>query len=208
MIPKRAKNAPTVIFDLGGVVFEWNPRKILELYYSDATLRTEMMHALFQHPDWLEMDRGTLLESEAIERLKIRIDRPHNELVGLFNAIRCSLLPKQDTVELINRLSQRNIPLYCLSNMPISTFAYLQQQHTIFKIFEGIVISGEVKMMKPENQIFEYLLKQYGLSVNQTIFIDDHQPNIDAANVLGFKTILFQDAAQCEVELEILLESM
>lgn len=208
MITKKITTIPNVIFDLGGVVFEWNPKKILENYYDDESLRTAMMKALFHHPDWLEMDRGTLIEPVAIERLKKRIDRPYTELTDLFNTIRRSLIVKKDTVALIDSLSHQDIPLYCLSNMSISTFDYLQQQHSFFKVFKGIVISAEIKMVKPENQIFQYLLNRYGLSANQTIFIDDHQPNIYAAQELGIQTILFKDAIQCESELDILFENM
>jgi putative hydrolase of the HAD superfamily len=59
--------------------------------------------------------------------------------------------------------------------------------------------------MKPEREIFDYLLGQYGLSAAHTVFIDDHLPNIEAARALGLHTVLFRDARQCEIELEHLL---
>jgi putative hydrolase of the HAD superfamily len=194
-----------VIFDLGGVVLEWNPDAILEGYYTDPEERATMKAALFKHPDWLQMDRGTLTESEALARLQQRTGRPVAELSGLFDAVRSSLRPKAETVALLESLARRDVPLYCLSNMPASTFAYLREQHAFWYVFKGIVISGEIKMAKPEREIFEYLLHRYALAAAETVFVDDHAPNIQAAQSLGLHTVWFRDAAQCALELERLL---
>jgi FMN phosphatase YigB (HAD superfamily) len=194
-----------VIFDLGGVVLEWNPDAILEGYYTDPQERATMKAALFKHPDWLQMDRGTLTESEALARLQQRTGRPVAELSGLFDAVRSYLRPKADTVALLKSLARRDVPLYCLSNMPASTFAYLRGQHEFWDAFRGIVISGEIKMAKPEREIFEYLLRRYALAAAETVFVDDHAPNIQAAQTLGLHTVWFRDARQCALELERLL---
>jgi putative hydrolase of the HAD superfamily len=194
-----------VIFDLGGVVLEWNPDAILEGYYTDPQERAAMKTALFKHPDWLQMDRGTLTESEALARLQQRTGRPVAELSGLFDAVRGSLRPKADTLALLKSLARRDVPLYCLSNMPASTFAYLREQHAFWNVFKGIVISGEIKMAKPEREIFEYLLRRYALAAADTVFVDDHAPNIEAAQKVGLHTVWFRDAAQCALELEQLL---
>jgi putative hydrolase of the HAD superfamily len=194
-----------VIFDLGGVVLEWNPDAILEGYYTDPQERAAMKTALFKHPDWLQMDRGTLTESEALARLQQRTGRPVAELSGLFDAVRGSLRPKADTLALLKSLARRDVPLYCLSNMPASTFAYLREQHAFWNVFKGIVISGEIKMAKPEREIFEYLLRRYALAAADTVFVDDHAPNIEAAEKVGLHTVWFRDARQCALELEQLL---
>ena len=127
-----------VIFDLGGVVLDWNPDAILEGYYSDPSARAAMKSALFKHPDWLQLDRGTLSESEVLERLQQRTGSPAQELRRLFEAIRSSLKPKADTVALLKSLAQRQVPLYCLSNMAASTFAYLREQHAFWDAFRAL----------------------------------------------------------------------
>jgi len=194
-----------VIFDLGGVVLDWNPDRILESYYADPESRAVMKTELFLHADWIQMDRGMVTEPEALARLQRRTNRPERELAGLFDAIRGSLEPKADTVALLQNLVRRQVPLYCLSNMAASTFAYLRERHAFWDAFQGIVISGEVKMMKPEREIFEYLLGRYGLSPEETVFVDDSAPNIEAAQAIGLSTIWFRDARRCEIELEQLL---
>jgi FMN phosphatase YigB (HAD superfamily) len=91
------------------------------------------------------------------------------------------------------------------ANMPASTFAYLRERHAFWPTFRGIAISGEIKMMKPEREIFEYLLDRFDLAPAETVLVDDHQPNIEAAQAIGLHTVLFRDARQCELELEPLL---
>jgi putative hydrolase of the HAD superfamily len=151
------------------------------------------------------MDRGALTEAEAIAGINSRINRPKAELTGLFEAVRNSLRPKADTVDLLERLASRGVPLYCLSNMPASTFSHLRERYAFWSAFRGIVISGEIKMMKPEREIFDYLLRQYELAPGDTVFVDDHQPNIAAAQALGLHTVLFSDAQQCEQDLDRIL---
>ena len=196
-----------VIFDLGGVVIEWNPDRILEGYYADPQIRAIMKTALFQHPDWVELDRGTLKEADLLMRLGDRTGRPAAELAGLFDAIRASLHTKPDTVALLEKLAARGVPLYCLSNISSDFFAYLSERHTFWGAFSGIVISGDLQMMKPEREIFEFLLQRYGLVAAQTVFIDDNAPNVAAARDVGIHGVWFKNARQCELELEELLAS-
>src|ERR1700730_6019999 len=151
------------------------------------------------------MDGGVFTGTEVIARLEERTGRPRSELKGLLDAVRHSLLPKPDTVALIERLTQRHVPLYCLSNMPASTFSYLRERHAFWSAFRGIVISGQIQMLKPDREIFEYLLNRYDLTPADTVFIDDLQSNIQAAQDLGMHTVWFRDARQCEADLMPLL---
>jgi putative hydrolase of the HAD superfamily len=192
----------SVIFDLGGVLIEWNPDRILAGYYADPEMRTIVKTALFLHPDWLQLDRGTLNEADLLARAAGRTGRPAAELSGLFDAMRESLHAKPETVSLLEKLSARNVPLYCLSNMSSDIFAYLRERHSFWGVFRGIVISGDIQMMKPEHAIFEFLLQRYGLVAAQTAFVDDNAPNIEAARELGIHPVWFKSARQCELELE------
>jgi putative hydrolase of the HAD superfamily len=196
-----------VIFDLGGVVLEWNPDRILASYYADPEMRAIMKAALFLHPDWLQLDRGTLNEADLAVRGAARTGRPAAELSGLLEAVRESLHAKADTVALLEKLFARGVPLYCLSNMSSDIFAYLRERHSFWGVFRGIVVSGDIKMMKPEREIFEFLLQRYDLAAAQTVFVDDNAPNIEAARGLGIHAVWFKDARQCELELEDLLAS-
>jgi len=197
----------SVIFDVGGVLLDWNPGRVLEGYYADATERAAMQEVIFHHADWVEFDRGALSESALLERVGARAGRPVPELASLFEAIRGSLQPKADSIALLVSLGARRVPLYCLSNMPAESFAYLGKRFDFWRHFHGIVISGEVRMAKPQAEIFEYLLNRYALKAADTVFVDDYPVNINAAKALGFHTVLFQNAPQCEAALREIVGS-
>lgn len=206
-IVRGAQVVKNVIFDLGGVVIEWSPDRILEGYYADPRIRAIMKTALFLHPDWLQLDRGTLSEADLLLRAADRTGRPAVELEGLLAAVRGSLHTKADTVTLLEKLFGRGVPLYCLSNMSTDIYQYLRGRHSFWDVFRGIVISGDIQMMKPEPEVFEFLLQRYQLEASQTVFVDDNAPNIEAARRLGIHTVWFKNAQQCEKDLENILAS-
>lgn len=194
-----------VIFDLGGVVFRWNPDSIISSFSSDAGVQALIKREVFRHPDWLEMDRGVLPESEAIQRFQRRTELPLAQVIALMQAVKDSLQPIPETVELLEELAARDIPLYCLSNMPATTSDYLRARHPFWRVFRGCVISGEIKLIKPDPAIFAHIVERFSLIPNRSIFIDDLLPNVESAARLGFNGVLFTDAAQCRSRLKELL---
>jgi putative hydrolase of the HAD superfamily len=160
-----------------------------------------MRDALFGHEDWGAFNRGELSEAELIQEVARRTGWSPDELTRVLDIVRESLVEKLDTVALLRALHRRAMPLYCLSDMPTSVFNHVRQRYDFWDLFQGIVVSGEVQMMKPGRAIFERLLLRYRISAEETVFVDDHQPNIEGARALGLDTILFSDAAQCRREL-------
>jgi putative hydrolase of the HAD superfamily len=194
-----------VVFDLGGVVLDWNPDHIVASVVPEPGLQSAYRQSLFGHADWGEFDRGTVTEAELIERLALRLGRSPQDWKATLDAIRNSLVEKTDTVKLIRALQRRGVSLYCLSNMPVDVYTHLKIQHTFWDAFSGIVISGEVKMMKPEPEVFLHLLTTFGIRAEDCVFIDDLAANVEAARQIGMQAILFKDARQCEQELATLL---
>jgi putative hydrolase of the HAD superfamily len=194
-----------VIFDLGGVVFDWNPDHIVSRVQPAPELRASLKAALFGHADWRLFDRGALSESELIERLQLRIGATRQEVEAILDAVRNSLVEKPETLKLIRALQGQGTPLYCLSNMPASVYKHLRQRHNFWDAFSGIVISGEVQMMKPEPEVFLHLLATFNLRAEESVFVDDLLANIESARQVGLHAIWFKDAAQCRRELEQIL---
>jgi HAD superfamily hydrolase (TIGR01509 family) len=178
-------------------------RGLLRRHPSRALVRD----AVIRHPDWIDLDRGTLSESVAIERFAARMGRPAAEMRALMQHIKDSLTPLPDSIALLNELAQRGVPLYGLSNMSAPMFALLKSRHDHWDRFRGIVVSGEVGLVKPDPEIFHHLAQRYDLIPAETVFIDDHLPNIESAGRLGFRTIHFANAAQCRRELDTHLPS-
>jgi putative hydrolase of the HAD superfamily len=196
------KAVRNVVFDFGGVLVRWRPLEIIESFYADEPLRRRVKELVFDHPDWVEMDRGTLSDALAAERFAARLGRPEAELHSLLEYVKGSLTPLPDTVAVIERLKSRGVPLYGLSNMASATFAYLKERYSVWDNFLGIVISAEVKMVKPDPRIFEHLCTRYGLDPAETLFVDDHLPNVESAHRQGFHTIHFSDPRRSLVEIE------
>ena len=190
-----------VIFDFGGVLVRWQPEAVIASFYADDALRQRVREAVIRHPDWVDIDRGTLSEDTAIERFAARMHRPAAEMRELMRHIKDSLTALPDSVALLEELVQRGVPVYGLSNMSAPIFALLRSRYDHWDRFRGIVISGEVGLVKPEPEIFHHIAERYGLLPAETVFIDDHLPNIECAGRLGFRTIHFADAAQCRREL-------
>jgi putative hydrolase of the HAD superfamily len=195
-----------VIFDLGGVLLDWNPDKIASRFESEPEPRQRLKEALFGHADWQLFDRGTFSEAVLIERVRTRTGRHTAEISAIIDAVRESLDEKPDTVKLLRALHQRGAHLFCLSNMPTSIYDHVRRRHVFWDAFRGIVISGEVQMMKPEPEVFAHLLEKYELRPEQSVFVDDLSANVDAAKRVGLHGILFKDAAQCRSELDQLLD--
>jgi putative hydrolase of the HAD superfamily len=190
-----------VIMDLGGVMLEWNPDHLLTPIQPDPELRRQLRSRIFSH-DWHQFDRGMLTELQLLDRLQVSTGLSRDEVLALFEAVRGHLSEKTETVTLVRALRQRGFDIYCLSNMPAPMYEHLRLRHTFWDVFRGVVVSGEIQMMKPEPQIYLHLLERFGLIARESVFVDDMQANVDAAKAVGLHAIRFQNATQCRQELD------
>jgi putative hydrolase of the HAD superfamily len=193
-----------LVFDMGGVVLRWDPAAIIAGVFDDQELRTRAHQGVFEHADWLELDRGTLDREDAIRRAAQRTGIAESEIRRLLYAVPPSLVAFPDTVALLYRLKAQGYPLYCLSNMHRASLEHIKRAHRFWDVFDGMVFSCELELCKPEPAIYSHLLKAFSLQAKDTLFMDDVQKNLDAAAKLGIRTLKFENAAQCERELRAL----
>lgn len=186
-----------IVFDLGGVVFKWQPDAIIKSLFEDSETQETVRADIFEHPDWVELDRGTIALDQAIERGATRTGLPRQDIERLLNAVPRFLAPIEETIELIRTTRDTDNRLFILSNMHHASITYLEQRHDIWDMFDGIVISSRIRKVKPEIEIYEHLLTAYQLNVAETIFIDDMSENLAAASSIGIQTIRFVDPSQC-----------
>jgi putative hydrolase of the HAD superfamily len=194
-----------VIFDFGGVLVNWRPDEIVDGFYADPHLREAIRAHAFQHDDWIDMDRGVLDEPTVVRRFAARMGRPEAEMVALLDRVRASLTPIEPTVALLTELRERGYRLYGLSNMSESIFEHLSSLHGFFDLFEGIVVSAKVKLVKPDPAIYEHLRARFGIDFGESVFIDDLPRNVESARRLGLPAIRFTSTAELRRELEPLL---
>lgn len=190
-----------LVFDLGGVVVRWDPEPIIASVFEDPEVRDMVRSEIFAHQDWLDLDRGVLEPQLAITRGARRTGMPASKIDQLLQLVPPSLLPIAETIDLIRTVKDAGHRLFVLSNMPLASIEYMEREYSFWDIFDGIVISSRIQMIKPHPEIYQYLLREHRLQAADTIFIDDTDLNLPAAAALGIKTVKFTDAAQCEREL-------
>jgi putative hydrolase of the HAD superfamily len=194
-----------VVFDVGGVLLEWNPPRVIAGLFPDPATQAIIREQMFEHADWHEFDRGTFTEAAAIEHFAKTAGLTTDDTRTLIHATRESLTPIAGTIELVEELAAAGVHLYLLSNMPVSTFEYLIRQHKFFGHFKHLVISGAILLVKPEPAIYKHLVEQTGIVPAESVFIDDLLKNVIAARECGFQAIQFRDPSSCREELRAYL---
>lgn len=181
-----------VIFDLGGVVVDWNPQQVLNDYPGDRELPVSLFKRGFFEKHWIEFDRGTILQDGLVSEMADFTGHPYDACWDFVEFIKHSLVDVPKTLELIQRLSTEGYRLFCLSNMSVEFYDYLKVRE-VFSYFDGQIISAQEHLVKPEEAIYRLILDRYELKPEESLFIDDLEPNIKAAATLGIHTVHFAD---------------
>ncbi|HEA3129462.1 TPA: HAD family phosphatase [Aeromonas hydrophila] len=189
-----------IIFDLGRVVVSWDPVGIVRSVRGEQGAE-QLAERLFNHPDWLEMDRGTLSLHTMARQAEHRTGLSAAENLAILQAVPASLVPDPAMLSLIESLHGAGHTLYALSNMGHASIDWLEQHQPFWRFFSGKVVSARVRMMKPEPDIYRYLLVSFDLQAEQCLFIDDSPANVTAAQALGIGGLVFTDAYSCRQQL-------
>ena len=192
-----------LVFDLGGVVFRWQPLVLLqELFPSRVTneaVARQWADAIFQtfHPesDWALFDLGLIEPQPLAQRIAQRTGLAETDVLLLIQSIPPHLLPIQGTVDLLHELKAQGHRLYFLSNMPAGFAEHLVRENDFFELFEEGVFSAHVQQIKPQPNIFATAQARWPLR-GTPVFIDDVQHNIDAAALHGWRPIRFETPQQ------------
>ncbi|MUP39383.1 HAD family hydrolase [Labilibaculum euxinus] len=190
-----------IIFDFGGVLIDWNPRYLYRNVFQDEA---EMEYFLKDvcSTEWnIKQDAGRSL-NEATEELVKEIPQYEKEIRNYYSDwVKMIGGAIEENAALIKDLKDK-YRLFGLTNWSAETFPIVFDQYPFFKELEGIVVSGTEKIIKPDARIYQLLLTRYGLTANESLFIDDNQENINAANRLGFNTIPLLKGVNLKDELE------
>ncbi|MCG7588684.1 HAD family phosphatase [Photobacterium sp. OFAV2-7] len=186
-----------VIFDFGAVLFRWDPDQIVASFTDSTDEQHLLLEEVFHHPDWLSLDRGTMLMAEVIPKFAARTGITVSRMEDFFEHIINSLVKITETEELLYRLLDHHYSVYYLTNMSSAFFETLNERNDFISLFKGGIVSGKELMMKPDPDIYELLIERYDLVPSETLYIDDHEQNINAAQAFGFQTVHFELSASC-----------
>ncbi len=190
-----------IIFDLGGVLLDWDPRHLYRRYFEEPA----QMEAFLTEVDfakWNALQDGGRPFAEGVAELSRRF--PHRaELIRAYRRDweRSVIGPIEGTVDILRTLKRAGYPLFALSNWSAETFPIAKRQYEFLKLFDYILISGDVKVTKPDPRIFELMRRRTERPPSGSLLIDDSPANIAAAAKFGFRTLLFRDPGQLECEL-------
>jgi 2-haloacid dehalogenase len=193
--PKPA-NPSIVVFDIGGVLIDWNPRYLYRKLFSEDTAAMEEFLDTVCTMDWnLRQDAGRPWK-EAVDELSDRYPEKA-ELIAAYDLNWDEMVagPIPGTADLLWELKRRGVPVYCITNFSADKLHRARQRFDELNAFDGIVVSGEVRLLKPDAAIYRRLLDQHGIRAEETLFIDDVERNVEGARAVGMHAVRFVDAA-------------
>lgn len=194
---KKNGQLDTIIFDLGGVLIDWNP----EYVYRQIFDKEEDMQFFFENictAEWnLQQDAGRPLQ-EATQLLIAQHPEFATEIEAYYGRWEEMLGgPLVESIAILEHLKQANSHrLYALTNWSQETFPVAMERFGFLRWFEGIVVSGQEKTMKPKPKIYEILLHRYAVQAEKAVFIDDNLNNVKGAQAVGLQAIHFESPSQ------------
>jgi 2-haloacid dehalogenase len=201
MVEAQAQGKPVIVFDLGGVLIDWNPRHLYRKLFDDDAVMEWFLEEVC-HQAWnLEQDRGRTF-ADAIEEAALRhpdqramIEAYHrrwDEMIA--GAI-------EGSVAILEELAARGYELHALTNWSAETFPIARPRFAFLERFATILVSGDERLVKPDARIFQLLLERIAHPAQRCIYIDDSPPNVAAAKALGFDAIPFTSPAALRADL-------
>lgn len=197
-------NPTVVVFDIGGVLIDWNPAYLYRKLLPDEAAVSAFLSEVCTSA-WNEQFDAGLPFAEGIATLAER----HPERVALIEAywLRWHEMLGGEvagTAEILRRLKTAGVPVHAISNWSAETFPRAKDIYPFLGLFDVLVVSGTEKLVKPDAAIFERFLERAGVRAEECIFIDDNAANIAAATALGFHTEHFRTAEALEARLTAL----
>ena len=189
------------LFDLGGVFFDWDPDHFYKNVFENIEER-EFFLAEVCNDQWnVQQDAGRSIAEAELElipkfphyekEIKMYYKNHRKMIRGVF----------EESVDILKKLKDKNYECYVLSNWSAETFAGMTDDYPFLKLFDGLLISGEDKLIKPDHAIYQLARDRFNLNPEETVFIDDKRENIEAAKGLDFKTIHLTDPKNIEKEI-------
>ena len=190
------------LFDLGGVFFDWDPNYFYKnIFESEEETRYFLDNIC--NDEWnIKQDKGRLIK-EAEDELILKYPKYTKEIKMYYKNHRKMIRGIfEESIEVLRQLKDKNYKCYVLSNWSAETFEGIPIDYPFMQLFDGLLISGEDKLIKPDQAIYELAKKRFNLDPEETVFIDDKLENIEAAQKMNFKTIHLINPKNIEMEIK------
>ena len=192
-----------IVFDFGGVLIDWNPRYLYRSYFGGDEERMEwFLQNVCTYPWNIQMDGGKPFAEGVAE---LTAQHPEwAEAIGVYHTRWAEMIggEVEGTASLIKRLKAAGYRVFGLTNWSMETYPLIRDSYEVFSLFEGVVVSGEEHLLKPDGKIYRCLLERYSLEAEESVFLDDNADNVAGAEAVGMEAVRFVDAQQAEAELK------
>ncbi len=187
----------SVVFDLGGVLIDWDPRHLYRRIFRGDEAAMERFLAEVCTPEWNEEQDAGRSFAEGVALLQARHPE-HRDRIAAFHLRWDEMLAGEipGATEILRDVKAAGNPVYALSNWSAETWPIAERRFEFLSWFDGVVVSGRIGLRKPDPAIFQHLLERFDLEAEHTLFVDDSERNVEAARELGFEALRFESAPQ------------
>lgn len=182
-----------IVLDMGNVLLDFNPQVSLDAFCHSQAEKDIIRKELFNGPEWHAADLGEMKDGERYDFVKERVPREYWDALKLCcDKWDICMKPVEGAVAFCQYVKAQGYPIYILSNASDAFYRYFPN-FLPFDFFDGIVVSADIRITKPDRGIYEYLFEQYRLRAEECLFIDDRADNIQGAIDAGMNACQFQD---------------
>ena len=185
-----------IVFDFGGVLVDWNPRYLYDKYFGDAEQSQWFLDNICLYSWNLQMDGGKPF-AEGVKELQAA--HPEwSEAIAIYHTRWVEMMGGEvaGTADVLRSAKAAGYKIYGLTNWSAETFPMIRDTYPVFQEFDGIVVSGEEHLLKPDAAIYRCLLERYALRAEESLFIDDNRDYVAAARSIGMEAVRFENAEQ------------
>lgn len=180
-----------IVFDMGNVLLAYQPQNFISQYTSNKAHQDEILKHVFQDQVWLDLDMGIVSKDEAIQIMKSKVSKELHPLIDEVMATWYNgLIEIEGMKELLYEIRDKGYATYLLSNTSLDFYLYYKKLEHFTK-FDGLYISADHKMLKPDPEIFKHFCSQFKLEANECFFIDDSVDNVNSARSIGMEACVF-----------------
>ena len=191
-----------IVFDFGGVLVDWNPHHLYDKYFGSREKAEWFINNICLYSWNLQMDGGKPFAEGVAE---LQAEHPEwSEAIAIYHTRWIEMMNGEieGMASVIRRLKMAGYGVYGLTNWSAETFPMVRDTYPVFQEFDGIVVSGEEHLLKPDAAIYKCLLERYALQAEESLFVDDNADNVVGARNVGMKAIQFTSAEELERELK------
>lgn len=181
-----------IVLDMGNVLLDFNPGFVVDQFCSSDEEKETIVRELFNGPEWALGDKGVIKDSERFDLVKVRVPEEYHEALK-----KCAdnwdicMVPLEGAKDFIDFVKAKGYGVYVLSNASELFYEYFVRFLPL-DYFNGVFVSSDYLMLKPDLEIYETFLDKYGLKAEECLFIDDRIDNVNGAEKAGFNTFQFK----------------